>query len=834
MKRIHYLLLFVGLLALNSFGARATIIRQDSIIQTITYDPHLLSITNRVVDYGDIVVKRTNNNATVPVDNIIISVPYNATNFRIEFKENIYYYILEETRLDSIYQHNELVEITLYQSDELEGMYSLLVFEPTNPCSINTYGFVYGDNKIVKLDFLPVSYNSTAQVYKFVAEGTIKLKYDIDDSIVPPVIRYNLDTKVADLATIKPSVINGSSMMGYSYICNNPIINNDTSQYSLPTYEYCVITNHELEPAFKKIIAMKRQKGLSAGIICMEELMNSPICNEGDYQGNSITTITDSAGVVRQYLKYAFQSQTTPTRYVLMGGKAPYAPIRYVHSSEGTNMENSHVSTDMYFSNLSLKWVHKSSSFDEQNESEYKISNYVNTVKTPFFLDIVTGRLLCSTKEDVDNYSDKLHKYIFNPGDGNGTYLNNITFADAGNLFDDKKIRDFTERTVEDNYNANFYYLDNALEHLNGSQFISFLNTHKQNFVSINAHGDTQSIKILASSNNNLSAVLTALDSCPVESWIQDEDGNGLDCLTNKNEPFVLYTLACSTMPYDKALNIEGSTTTHGKYNFGESFTLGKKYGGPAYLGNTRESFSSSTTLEFDFLKSLFSKKAYSLGLSEAFSKLFFYDSSKYSHTILTHNLLGDPEFEMWTSEPQRYEGLSISRYSVSSYVQGVTQSDTISYCDNDGNVGRIYGEDGLAVLVGISHNSSIMVYNHNHIPYIFPLLLQNCDINNSQYVYASAFSAGSDVSTTVESGNVTIKSGATYEVEATDDVHLGEGFIVENGATFAIKTPGEVTIDGCVFLGGANVKIEARKVKIMKSFTAELGSKVEITQCVE
>ena len=89
-------------------------------------------------------------------------------------------------------------------------------------------------------------------------------------------------------------------------------------------------------------------------------------------------------------------------------------------------------------------------------------------------------------------------------------------------------------------------------------------------------------------------------------------------------------------------------------------------------------------------------------------------------------------------------------------------------------------------------------------------------------------------MSTTVESGNVTIKSGATYEVEATDDVHLGEGFIVENGATFAIKTPGEVTIDGCVFLGGANVKIEARKVKIMKSFTAELGSKVEITQCVE
>ncbi|MBQ6647574.1 MAG: hypothetical protein IJM66_01835 [Muribaculaceae bacterium] len=81
---------------------------------------------------------------------------------------------------------------------------------------------------------------------------------------------------------------------------------------------------------------------------------------------------------------------------------------------------------------------------------------------------------------------------------------------------------------------------------------------------------------------------------------------------------------------------------------------------------------------------------------------------------------------------------------------------------------------------------------------------------------------------------NNVIKNGAVYEIEATDDVYLGDGFIVENGATFAVKTPGKVTIDGCVFLGGANVKIQARKVKIMKSFTAELGSKVEMTQYVE
>ena len=126
------------------------------------------------------------------------------------------------------------------------------------------------------------------------------------------------------------------------------------------------------------------------------------------------------------------------------------------------------------------------------------------------------------------------------------------------------------------------------------------------------------------------------------------------------------------------------------------------------------------------------------------------------------------------------------------------------------------------------------MIYNHEHIPYIAPMLLQNCDINNSQYVYASSFSAGKAVLPNTTNGNVTIKNGAVYEIEATEDVLLGDGFIVENGAIFAVKTPGKVTIDGCVFQSGAKVKIEAGNVEFIGKFTAELGSKVEFTQFID
>ena len=43
-----------------------------------------------------------------------------------------------------------------------------------------------------------------------------------------------------------------------------------------------------------------------------------------------------------------------------------------------------------------------------------------------------------------------------------------------------------------------------------------------------------------------------------------------------------------------------------------------------------------------------------------------------------------------------------------------------------------------------------------------------------------------------------------------------------------------KVTVDGCVFQSGAKVKIEAGKVEIVKSFTAERGSKVYISHFVE
>lgn len=89
--------------------------------------------------------------------------------------------------------------------------------------------------------------------------------------------------------------------------------------------------------------------------------------------------------------------------------------------------------------------------------------------------------------------------------------------------------------------------------------------------------------------------------------------------------------------------------------------------------------------------------------------------------------------------------------------------------------------------LSGVSPNSTIMVYKHNYIPYIAPLLLQNYNINNSQYVIASDVTAGRSIDSNRTSGDVVVKSDVEYEIEASGTVTLDRGFKVEKGAFFAV-----------------------------------------------
>lgn len=118
----------------------------------------------------------------------------------------------------------------------------------------------------------------------------------------------------------------------------------------------------------------------------------------------------------------------------------------------------------------------------------------------------------------------------------------------------------------------------------------------------------------------------------------------------------------------------------------------------------------------------------------------------------------------------------------------GYTDCDKLWLHGKDGTTGSCKTSSSSITLNNISPNSTIMLNKHNYIPYIAPLVLQNTDLEQSQYVFATDVTAGHSVDSGRTSGDVTVKEGSEYEIEASGEVTLAGGFSVELGARFAVK----------------------------------------------
>lgn len=238
------------------------------------------------------------------------------------------------------------------------------------------------------------------------------------------------------------------------------------------------------------------------------------------------------------------------------------------------------------------------------------------------------------------------------------------------------------------------------------------------------------------------------------------------------------------TMPYE---TMAGYGTG---VNYGESFTTGKNYGGPAFFGltgmyNDYDNHNASVFGDI-LLWNIMNQYPAGMALSEARKGL---DKELFENIFTVLNLLGDPSLEIFTAQPQQYSGISITRTDNSVTVSGITESSTIvSYHSNDGKTGSCKTSSASVTLTGVSPNSTIMLNKHNFIPYIAPLVLQNTDLDQSQYVFATDVTAGRSVDSGRTSGDVTVKEGTEYEIEASGEVTLAGGFSVELGARFVVQ----------------------------------------------
>jgi hypothetical protein len=154
----------------------------------------------------------------------------------------------------------------------------------------------------------------------------------------------------------------------------------------------------------------------------------------------------------------------------------------------------------------------------------------------------------------------------------------------------------------------------------------------------------------------------------------------------------------------------------------------------------------------------------------------------------LSQSLLGDPCVDMWTSIPQQYSGITVSRTDSTITISNISVDSTIvAICDYANTVSKRIVTSSEVTFHVFSPNASIMLYKHNYIPYIVPMIIQNVILNKSHYVFASDVTVGNNVDNGRMNGDVTVKKGIEYEIEASGTVTLSDGFKVERGATFAV-----------------------------------------------
>ena len=775
-------------------------------------------VTYATVSYEDLYNGGEPGMPSLPIDYLKFSVPYNATNFTVTAttrwaSQNLNYLVYpcqSPWMIGSPVPPIMLPDTSAYYSGNSY---------PSQMAWIVDEGFLAGENHIVTVAVMPFRYTHSinADVLSRAKNCYVTLRYDLSDSLaMSPIVRndsllreegYQLTQSMvvnpgqvksfAPADTFNPGIDSIGLIQGgiggdelnvipsdstiFQWPDDPPqpgIIEPGTGEFPGVKYPYLIVTTQELKHVVRRLAALKRQKGYNVKVVTLDKVMTDTNAIHGDYVNGHIA-YSDNAGKLRQYIRRHFQ--VYGTKFVLfVGTDVPYRTI--THDLGGNTTKT--FQSDMYYSDITADW--SSGQFDKDPE-------------------LYVGRILATSEEQINNYTDKLFRYELNPGRGDYSYVKNAFYSQSCEFKDYNTAGhpdeiDIIRCTLNSIYPTPCIIMEpdvnnTGIPYPSGEDIVNELNLTPYSFLSFHHHGCPSSLRtcgregpdgiippmsFLWANNNELAYPF---------NWEKNDTlpEFGLNNIKNKYYPSICFSVSCITMPYEipQYYKDKGLTMT-----FGESFTTGKDYGGPAFIGNTNDGLSPENAyLESKFVNRI-NDGLYRIGEANSYGKLDYNNLFKLTekYVVAVQNLLGDPSIELWTDIPQVYDNIYVNRNDSAISVNGLNgrpTTITVNQLNGGGLSTRSVASD--VTFNGVSPNSSITLYRHNYIPFILPLNLQKINIGLSQYVIASDVIAGNRIDNNRTNGDVVVKSGAEFEIEASGTVRLEDGFKVEKGATFAV-----------------------------------------------
>ncbi|MBN1414510.1 MAG: hypothetical protein JW973_05375 [Bacteroidales bacterium] len=552
--------------------------------------------------------------------------------------------------------------------------------------------------------------------------------------------------------------------------------------------KYVVITSSALAPCLNDFMAWKRRKGIDIGLVTVEDIYNN-------YSGDLISGINDNAGKIRQFLSEAWSNGLL---YAFFGGDNTVVPVRYGCGSNNRWHYNPVVQdyeymipADLYFADFNGDWdvdgIYGDDYYGEENDDD-----------PDYDPEIYVGRIMCRTCSEVDRWTRKLILYEKDPGVGDNIYLTKSFMTQADQLQSSHQAE--TLKAHLPGFTHNIWAEQPSWNSADiptfptGNQAIAEMNNN-YGLQSWFGHGVAYGVHIGTKGDNeschDCKYNIVGLNSVDEDDNISDnaitESSNGIDNMTNINKPGIVYTVACTTTPFDRDFFHPQIPV-----NLGMGWTTNCDAGGPEYLGNTRFGWVYSSYLLYaEFADLISNGSTYHLGEAEGISK-----SNYLSHYLsYSNNLVGCPETEIWTDIPSVFNNVTITDggYYVTVNTGGVTNCNICVQSAMDNGTSFFQNKNGPTATFNhyLSQPYLITITKHNYIPYIKNpdnIYIQNETISSDKYIFGKYFYAGSNVTPSKPQGPVYIQSGSAVVFDAENTVSIQGHFEVQTGALFEVK----------------------------------------------
>ncbi|MFX1288823.1 MAG: C25 family cysteine peptidase [Promethearchaeota archaeon] len=499
-----------------------------------------------------------------------------------------------------------------------------------------------------------------------------------------------------------------------------------------------VINDSSYLAAVSPLMEWKNEKGVRTIVLS----------NYSDYQGR------DKAEKIRNMIKDFYEKEDI--KWVLLAGDAEedLIPIREVYNpdvilvsdeSEYSNWDDYYKPTDFYYADLSGSW-------DDNNNNIWGESLEYNgdVDEISWIPEVYVGRLPASNPSELSVMINKTLKYETNPN--NGTWMNSMLLAGGVSSYYQYDPDPAKVISDEDEARLMEYIWENyVIDEMNFTHLAKTTSSFTPKVpLPPNSLGSLNSISFRTEFDSGYSTVIIAGHSDP--TVITDASNeiyyNNIDALSSGNvdKPSLFYADACTTSSYDK-----------GDTSIGERLITRANSGAIGYIGGLRVNwyFQYDENLEKLnranaklFWKEFFAEKKFQQGRALYDSKVEYMNSDYFvrgeasmTHglyhqmhrkNVLTYNLLGDPELDVYTKVPSEvpdyftgtiYEGQCIS-FQVKDNLGRIVPRARINLKTLSGKYRTVYADiDGFVdfrLPAEANENYSVIITGHNVIPSYF------------------------------------------------------------------------------------------------------------------